>query len=901
MMRRLLILLATAFLLCANTPAQPKPEQERMRLLKLSLQVMLYNNDLAHAQKIVDKALQSAPEDPFWIAKAAQIALWRGETESAKRWYLKLYRATRDADAREELERLAHATEDQEIMMMLDEQALEKRWDSERAEKLYRAYYDTGYLERGAAFFQKLERRFGRKEAARAALLLEMEYAGFAELSEGYHRFKRRYGFDAELLYRYAKLLFARRAYMEAFIEIAAFEREIPPEAGKLWELYTDLALLGEHEETLLHLLGRREALGTLDAESADLYLRLLTRHNPAKALAYARKRLMRHPDSRRFCTFAGVALQQHAYALLADTLQQLPRSLLKELESQVAYWRIAAQLLAGQKAYDQAVAAWRKAITLDPDDVSLHAAYLWSLLDADDTDAMRRELRTLRERFGEREELAQPKALAWFRLGASQPALRQIRMLLRRSPDDWRTQLLYADILSLSGDEALRDRTLLKAWYLAQKALRHRPALFRDPSFCYDYTRLALSFMPLQRRRLLAKAAEVLSPGQITELWLSALDPRNAPKKVRMLLRRLPHRTPSQQLQLAMLEHDTQKIAALSEHDTHLPLWDAIVATKESGDTPRYLQRLFAGMEANPHNGELVRSYTEAVMARGPAAEVSLRSERRNRLRLKGVHLALHHNNQAERILSFNYRSERFDEEKGAIQIHTTHQSAAFTLYGRFKNYRMHLRAGVTQQSETYATLEAGTEHETGRYRFSLLARHNAQDDLNNDQLLYGRKSGLRLHGSYRLDGHRSVAFGLELDRHYENNSSRALGDSALTELSYTRYLRLGYPDLSYTLFTQKEIFRESAGILPQNYWQGGIRIAAGEGAAGGFHTRLKPWGGATLLYNNRTRLGYALHAGAGKRLLFRDYLGIEGTFASGIGLRREDYLSLKLRYLWW
>lgn len=899
MIKILLPLFLLTLLHAADTGSKPAADTAQNSMLKLSLQVMLYNNDLQNGAKIVDYALKRDPNDPFWLSKAAQIALWRGEPQRAKRYYLQLYKKTREKNALQELRRLAHATDDREITIFLDEEALGRAYDPKIVKRLYDAYYAMGYLERGAAFFHRLETRVHRREAARAALLLEIEYAGFTRIAREYHRFRRHYGFDADLLYRYAKRLFAKRAYREAFIEIAAYEKRLTPHTPhtrRLWRLYTDLAMVNGREEKLLEILQHLNTEGILPPQQAHLYLQLLTRHAPQKALRYALKLFYQKPDRAAFYSMATLAVRLHAWDRLEAALKRIDPRLRKTLEREVAFHTLCAQLWAGKRAYAKALSAYEKALRISPDDLTLHQAYLWTLLDADDLPGLQREVQRVSEQFSAPDALAKVLALAWLRLEQAPQALQQIKKCIRNEGETWQNLLLYADIAALSGEEDTAENARYKAWQKAQKALRRDPALLEKQSFCYDYLRLALRFHPLSRKKYLKMGKRVLSSEHLIRLYLGALDPQHAPRKMLSLLQRLHKRTPSGQLLTATLRGNREEIAQQMRYYPYLPLWDRISAAQLTDDQPRYLQALFTGMQKNPSNGTLRRTFTEAITARGPQATLTLAKIRRDRLDAVRTEGTFTHYASLEKRFSLSYRDERFSQ-KG---YHATHRHAAATLYARFKDTRLRLKAGVMQKERSFATLETALSSGEGAYRATAEAGINMEDDLNNALLLHGRKNRFALRATYRYDSRHSLSFQIDASRHMENNSSRAYGNALLTQFHYRENLRLGYPDLSYTLFLERQNFWETSGTLPDDYWQGGLRIGIGESSARRYQRRMQPYVGATLLYNTRTHMGYSLTAGTGRRFMHRDSLKLEGAYASGIGLREEDYLSIRLKYLY-
>ncbi len=872
-------------------PAAQRDESEK--LLRLSLDVMLYNRDLPHALQIAQKGLARHPSDPWWLGKSAQIALWLGKTDLAKAYYLQLYRITREANIASDLSRLVAATHDKESEIALLKAQLTNRYRPELVGKLYRAFYDMGSLEKGAAYFKKLCRDHPDRSVAAAALRLEMAYAPFAEISREYRVFRRKYGTDKDLLYRYTKLLFARKAYREAFIMLDAAHSRFDASDGALWKLYADLAIVLGNSHALYAILDHIYRLAPLTDEEAHYYLRMLEKYAPQKALRFAHSRYLEAPSARRFYTFAYEATRLKRADLLAEVLDKMPLPIKKALSEESRYYEIEAWLYREKGAARQVIGSYQKAIRLDPHNLSLYEAYLWALIDYHRSHLLQKTLRKLRRY--DRSAMTLPRALGYMMLGNSAAAEPFVRRLVQTTPRNWQYNLLYADLLAQKGDRTQEAFYRRRAWQLARHASRSGRSHQMDRSGWYDYLRLALRFDPIHRDRWLQIARERLSRKQLVDLYLASADPiMERSRIVALLQHQKAAHTPAKALRLALLQDDRERLSELLESGKPLPTLDKIAAMQKTGDLRGARSLCFAAMQKNPENGDLLRTYTEMVTQRTRYSLIAAR-EQRGKIDMRTLKLTARPDPVSPHApqLTVETKALRHDSK-----IFLT-KSAALQTETEWANMHLRIEAGILRKARTHGFANISGSYRRGRHTLTAEATRHADDDTTNDLLLHGYHDSMQIGERYDIDTHRALSMGWSRYRYFDENGT--LGTSDLLQVDYTRYLRLGYPDLLWQLFGSWQRFSDRSARLPDNYWQSGIRLSTGERMREAFHHRLRPYASATLLYNNRTETGYALRAGASGALLGHDALGLELYYSSGLGIRQEDYLSLRMRYLYW
>jgi hypothetical protein len=853
---------------------------------------MLYNQDLEHGLQIAQKGANEMPDKRFWYRQTAQIARWMGEIQTAKHYYKLLYQLEKSEETEKILMQLATATQDIETKISLLKSRLQNRYDTKIVQTLYRLFYDSGYLEEGADYFLTLLKEHPDREIAKALLLLLMEYAPFETIKQHYYTFRSRYGTDKTLTYRYARMLFSRKAYKQAFIELDPISTKLTSKDKEIWQLYADLALILSNESTLLSIFKKMEHIGLLNGSNNGLYLKLLKRYDPAYAIRYARKIYQKNPTIENFYTFAYLAVELKESDALGDLIRNVSDALKERLAEDPAYYKIAAWYYTTQKRYKKAINAYLQACKIAPLDKNLHQSYLWMLIDSQLKDPLKKELRFIERHIGCHDRLALPAALGYLRLGEGSHAKRCMKKVLAKDPNNWQYLLLYADILSLCGESRLQQQTMRRAWLIAKKRY-DKNRTTPDKNSYYDYMRLQLHFDPLHANRYLKEAKERLDKTRYIDLALSVINPFASPQRARYLLNALAKPTPSQQMAKALLTQDETQLQIVEQNRKSLPLFDRLTLLKQTKKIDNYTSLLFQAMKQNPNNTLLAKEYTEYTTQKTPSFITEASTIKRGSLKERRFALRIKLPNIKNDALTLSYRRSRFRQN-----FRSGHHHAALTLEDSFKAFEIKASAGWHQKESTYTSYTVAARLKKQKYDAALTLTHGTDDESNNYMLLYGRKNSIHLNTAYHPDAYTSFAFNYSHNRYKDSNTT--LGSSDSFELSFSRYIYRSYPDIYYRLFLAGADFTKNK-LLPESYWQGGVEAGFGSLVRNRFQSTARPYATATLFYNSISGLGYALLAGAGERLFYHDRLGLELYYANGIDSLDESYLLLRLRYLYW
>ncbi len=861
--------------------------QNEAQLLRLSLDVMLYNKDLPNALHIAQTGAKRYKEDLFWQEKAAQIALWMGKTDLALQYYSTLFRTTKNQKYKNAIEELLANGSDNPLLIDLLEQSLNREYNLHDIETLYKYYYEQGYLERGYRFFSDLSKRYDIKTVHQKALSLAFTYQKPKQLKKAYLKFERRFGLDKSLLYEYATLLFSERAFEKLFATLERWHDHFNKDDRKLYKLLAESAYITQHEKALLQILETMHSYEMLSPFQQTQYLTLLQKHAPHRALQILLEKFQKSPDKALFYQSAYLALQIQSYNTLNILWQKLPEPLLHELEKESQYRSLCAQKNRYiDKKPAKVLQCYQKALTLTPVDASLHESYLWYLLEINNQQKLQKEIALLEKRPSLAQKLPYPLTLGYLNLQQGKKVIRYLQALLLQEPENWRYQLLTAQAEALAYDESYAAKRYFYAKLFAQKNIAD---IMKKEDAVYDFISLLIQQNPKTALVFLEKMKNNLSQKSYRQLYDSYLFQTGAYEK----LQQSPVQTPALRYALARRQNDRTEVAALLKENILSP-WDRMDAYAFMNEKKRYTNTLFQALQDNPNNPVLQQSYTAHILQK-PTYATSLKYIKRGKLISKETELSYSKHLSQKYTLSIEAKYAHYDQ----YQKQQDRKQLSVALTKALKRGSLEIVAGMGEDSKRYTYLKSTLRISKKRHTIQLETVLHEEDESTNRTLLYGYQHRVTLQEHYQLNKYENIALKVDLTKHKIKQQTI---HAAATTLSYSRYLKLAYPDLYTNLYASVQHYgNDPKHLLPESFWQTGIDLGIGIQSKQHYYTQWHPYAQSTLLYNNRTNFGYALTLGAGKRLTRKDRFNIELLYANGTEKYQEDYFSLVGRYEGW
>lgn len=550
--------------------------------------VLMSVGDLKGAVHIADAALAADPGDGGWARRRAQVLEWNGQPAAAMQQWIALLRRHFTQHALDELHRLALALNSAD--------GLDLYW----AQRTAHASMSTqDWLE----YAQALEVRgkpdeavaILRKASVRAPALLQplawlLSNMGEVEASlDTYAQALRRHALDLRGAIDFAVGLLQAGRFEDAARELTATQHLPGPDD-----------LRADHQELLGDLSWDMGRMAAAEAAYASLWndaalrprmpqhqiQRLVTltrqRQGDAAALAMLPAAWAAAPSPALGLTWLHVLVRAPSAAGFAQWQQLVLGSEQgKMLLDQPELYAARAQVWSALGNTDKALDDLRTALRLAPGNIDDATALLWMEIDANDRDALRRDLpiygRILRDHPAGLDALSAAAQI----LGDNRQALAYARALYPRRKSDALWLLNYGDLLEQSGDSRRARAAYDQAWRLLE--VRTRTVAGKKKVSAQSRLDVMLARLRLSRGRVGARGQQALIAALRQELrsgtldaqqtreanaaiadWLLGLDTTDAARW--WLARRVltSAARASAELQIAMRDNDPETVARL-------------------------------------------------------------------------------------------------------------------------------------------------------------------------------------------------------------------------------------------------------------------------------------------------------------------------------------------------
>jgi hypothetical protein len=360
MIKKLLIILLFTLSIFADTQ-----EKKDDKLLRLSLDVMLYNKDLNNAYKIATKAANLYGSE-YWLQKCAELSIWTQKPDRAKDYYEKLYKLTDDKSYLEKLLKLSIATHDKKTELKFLEKSFLKKYDKEVLQQLSKLYNDLGYLKHGAEFLENYYKNHPKKEILKQSILLQKTYKNHKDILKVLTTYNKRYREDEELLTMQTKILFSQKKYQKAYDILK--RRKIKDK--KLRSLFINITYILQKEDKLYQALEEKEKKESLKKVEFDQLIKLAKQRDRKTYLRLNQKQFKKEKN---VANFYKLIYAQNNPKEVSAIIKNLDKSLLKKVKKDANFWLLYAQ----DKPEIDAKVYYKKAVELSPNSKEVHSAYL--------------------------------------------------------------------------------------------------------------------------------------------------------------------------------------------------------------------------------------------------------------------------------------------------------------------------------------------------------------------------------------------------------------------------------------------------------------------------------------------------------------------------------------------
>ena len=587
------------------------------------------------------------PTDLGWRERLAQVAEWSERPGEALQQWLFIARRTGRPQAWNAVLRLAPGLfEDEALLEAMRYQALRTDLSDAQWRAVVDAYERVGRPHEGVAF---LEREYARRPRL---LLLELQAALVERAGDidgaiaAWRRVIGRAGATTPRVTTLATLLIVKGDHREAYRLLDAHRGAVAQDDAAYWRLLADVAWQLQ-EDT-----GAERALGTLIASStatADDWSRLVTLLNARDPAAAARLAELGHE---RFRTpdFLALALQIHRdrrdFSALRRIFSTMTPEMIRVVESDPDLLLLRADYHASTGRSDLALADYRAALKIDPDNRFARIALMWLLVDRRDLAALRREIPAAAARARDDTAFQGVLGAAWLVLDDPARAVAYFGRVLKSNPDDYLWLLNYADALEQNNQAEMAWRVRRHAWLKVREAKAAIAADARPPlELLQAEARLALQELPGDAglavvRNLLRQdegmdvvAAEAGRRGldagtrELVLSWLiSTEDWIGAKAWLWKQYARNLAKPAWAEIRLAIAENDVETMQRLLENAADaLPRHDRHEAARRTQQLRLAQDIAFRSLERVPHDDDMHGRLTQSVLDTASAAEIGV------------------------------------------------------------------------------------------------------------------------------------------------------------------------------------------------------------------------------------------------------------------------------------
>nr|WKF61562.1 hypothetical protein HUO10_006093 [Paraburkholderia busanensis] len=462
----------------ASNPASATPAETDH---ELAYRVFLANGDVANAQRIAQAALDQDPRSALWRGRLAQVAEWNHQPQVALRNYLALAQTGGDANAWQQVARLAPGLNDNAAVLAVTLHQSEQQPDNLKLIDAVVFSYEQLADPDSALRFLQARMHGAQRRAVMERYALLAERKGDDDLAlRSWRDLEREYGPNGAYGLKIATLLYTRTQFDAALAAMNEAKPAAPNTDGDFWRFYALLANTVQHPHEANQ--GYRELIagGKADADDYEAMTGFYS-DSPLDAGRLA-EFAYRHGGPPRALPQALYNYQRaRAWGRIRALLASLSPDELKAAEQSATFLLARADYERQTGSIDDAARDIKRAATLAPDSTEARAAYLWMLIDRGTDYDLRNAMRAYGGDADNDPQLWAPYAAASMRLGDGRAALHYLHRQSAQAAQSPLWRLTYADALELNGriDEAWQLRR--NVWLELARRRRdpqHSPAL---------------------------------------------------------------------------------------------------------------------------------------------------------------------------------------------------------------------------------------------------------------------------------------------------------------------------------------------------------------------------------------------------------------------------------------
>jgi hypothetical protein len=437
-------------------------QPDNPKILEKDFSMRLAIGDLQGAWESGEQLVLAHPDDPNLIEQMAHLAEWRGETQAALDYWIRLLSLQEFPQTREHAWRLATQQFDFDRAIPLLAHIMDQRALTDiELDALVYSHESRGTPEQAESWLRGYVRKYPGHRLAWSRLVQNLENTGqYAAKAEVYKRFSKRFTLTSTERVDWAS------TYLVLFDSQSAWD-VMQVDNSKItdpnyWRLRAALAWNLELDDELQASLERLLAIkGSLGSNEELQLIASYRASNPRRAMELMIGSWERTKNPARLVDAMVLAQDLPDWQRLGELLKEAEQN--PDVYEQAQVLAIRGAVAAHEGQDDEAERLYLLGLSRYPGDNLFRERLIWLYVDQGNKEKLKPLVTQWRAQARADRMLWLPFASANQMLGRDAQALAWYRMYLKSSPQDWLAQAAYADALYSAGYEDAAQRLRLK------------------------------------------------------------------------------------------------------------------------------------------------------------------------------------------------------------------------------------------------------------------------------------------------------------------------------------------------------------------------------------------------------------------------------------------------------
>jgi len=883
-----------------------------------AIRILSYNSQLKRALEVSNFTDKKYPSQKS-LDSLIQLSIWLSKSKEAITFNIQGWQVYKDVKYKKYLLEKTTLDNAYKIRGKIYKQAI-ANGDFSMVKKMGEYYEYTGEIDKAENYFNTLLKKYPKKNIYQEAIRFSHDNGNFENVDNLYKNYRKKFGIDREIHKKVIDEFIVTKQINRAYTftkELKNLGKEhkqikISKEAGGHQHNHhhieekdysatlKQLASIEQDYPYLYDLLWKDENNFTKTKNNYAMLINLESKLSKKPRLEYLYKKAWATTgDSTYLPLLFSLYIDKKEYKKFEEILNSLKAQERDALEKLSYFQILLANYYQGIRQPKLALASFKKAITLEPDNGEIHQAYLWFLLNRDYYSELQNEINLLKRNSKLQKKTALPSVVAALKLNKSDLAYKWLKPLLKQERKSPEYQALYADILEFQGEKDKAQAIRFRLFKSMHKKVKSKKELLKDKEFAQLYLQMALSYkFPYSKKnQYMKKFKSLFSKKEYLEIELGLYSSYNMVNKISNLVHQHKLNYPWINLYLATQRKDKAFAKkAYKENFNTFSLKDKISIAIESEHKDHAYTLLFNSMNENQNSISLATTYWRLINDEFPKSKFSIRSEHLSKeISQESMNFSTKYSlnsklNIGVDLLQNNYIQQNKDDftERAfglSLSNHDSNFLWSLNLGRYFGDYHYNYSKFMMHYNLEYTSIE-------------LNIKNNNRTELTPKLQTYGLEDSIKLDFTYNLD-ERNL-FGLSYQQNnYHLKDGEFLGKGKVIQLSNTQLFRLGYPNITLFNYLNIENFDfEDKKMGLSSFTEMGSEITIGDNAKNTLYKSWKPYMSLGMALNDHKQIGSSVTMGVAGMLYRADKLDFSLRYIKGINNLNEEIYGAYLNY---